>query len=120
MHELGHVLGAIHPNSTSKDNYFEVPRGTTGVMCKTSCVESSALPFGEEGDILTAEFFSSENKDRILSLDYDYKDADEPLDDLRDNDEGPFDSTLNEPRNIGTVSTAASTEPPDENVDTEP
>lgn len=49
-----------------------------------------------------------------------------PLDDLRDNDEGPSDdtptgpNTLNEPRNIGTVSTAASTEPPDENVDIEP
>jgi len=126
MHELGHVLGAIHPNSTSKDNYFEVPRGTTGVMCKTSCVSSSLLPFGDEGDILTAEFFSSENKDRILRLDYDYKDADDPLNDLRDNNEGPSDdtltgsNTLNEPRNIGTVSTAASTEPPDENVDIEP
>ncbi|MDZ7688608.1 MAG: lamin tail domain-containing protein [Halobacteriales archaeon] len=123
MHELGHVLGAIHPGSTSEDSEFAVPSGTTGVMCKTSCLGSSALPFGDEGDILTAEFFSSENKDRILYLDYDYKDADDPLDDLRDNDEGPFDSTLstlNEPRNIGTVSTAASTEPPDENVDIEP
>jgi hypothetical protein len=71
MHELGHVLGAIHPNDTSAVSRFEVSSGTTGVMCKTSCLGSSALPFGDEGDILTAEFFSPENKDRVLNLDYD-------------------------------------------------
>jgi hypothetical protein len=52
-----------------------------------------------------------------LNLDYDYKDADAPLNELRNNDEGPFRDTLNRPRNINTVSKAASIDPPDENVD---
>ncbi len=42
--ELGHVLGAIHPNDTSAVNRFEVPSGTNGVMCKTSCAVSNFLP----------------------------------------------------------------------------
>ncbi|MDZ7688613.1 MAG: hypothetical protein U5J64_07825 [Halobacteriales archaeon] len=115
MHELGHVLGAIHPNDTSAVSRFEVPSGTNGVMCKTSCLASSTLPFGDEGDILTAEFFSPENKDRILYLDYDYKDADkdDPYD--RENDD-PLGST-NEPRNLTSVATAASTPPKEKNVD---
>jgi hypothetical protein len=107
MHELGHVLGAIHPNDTSAVSRFEVSSGTTGVMCKTSCVTSSALPFGDEGDILTVESFSSENKDRILNLDYDYKDADEDDPYSRRNDDP--DGSVNEARNLTSVATAAST-----------
>ncbi len=62
---------------------------------------------GDEGDILTAEFYSSENKNRILNLDYDHKD-------LNEDDQDNID---NRDRNLSSVATAASTEPPPENID---
>jgi hypothetical protein len=97
MHELGHVLGAIHPG-TSDDNAISVPEGKSGVMCKDSCapgfvgregLEStinkivlSGTVFGPENVdlpdkrwIFNARFYSEPNKKRILELDDDYMDG---------------------------------------------
>jgi len=52
-------------------------------------------------------------RDRILNLDYDWIDAEDPDNKQDENPEG----SINEARNIAIVATAASTDPPDENVD---
>jgi hypothetical protein len=108
MHELGHVLGAIHPNDTiEEDEDFELPENEPGVMCKAA---TCALVSREW--ILNSKFYSEPNKDRILNLYYDQKDADNPLD--KNKDEDP-DGSINEARNLGTVAKAASTETPENN-----
>jgi hypothetical protein len=107
MHELGHVLGAIHPDDPDGDGTrFEVPSGTPGVMCKDSCAGFFVLEQYIEGKILVpgggpiqvelpgtsianSMNFVDENEFRILNLDYDYRD-----------DEG-------EARNLSSVATAA-------------
>lgn len=52
--------------------------------------------------------FSEENKERILRIDYTHRDG--PKDD-------DPDGSVNESRNLATVATAPSTDPPDENID---
>jgi hypothetical protein len=101
MHELGHVLGAIHPGDLDGDGTrFEVEPGEDGVMCKDTCTNlddtditvgvdvTSVFPSNK--NIFTADFYSEPNKNRILNIDRDHKD-----------DEG-------DARNLATVSTAAS------------
>ena len=128
MHELGHVLGAIHPKDDDGDGTrFEVPSGTEGVMCKTSCASINVgleayieqlilngrefeLVDEEDPDpewIINSMSYSRENEHRIINIDYDFKD-DEDI-------ENPLGST-NEARNLATVATAASTDPPPENT----
>jgi len=133
--ELGHVLGAIHPSDTDGDGTrFEVPSDAGGVMCKDECAEgldnellAEAIERSiREGTILDLEVrstetewirnsmsFSEENRKRILEIDYDHRDGD-PDDKF---DEPPLVDTVNERRNLKTVATAASTDPPDENID---
>jgi len=127
MHELGHVLGAIHPSNGDGDGTrFEVPSNTPGVMCKDDCagtfvleqfIESQIILFPGSGPIqeelpgttiANSMNFADENEFRILNLDYDYMDDEFAQD--------PPEST-NEARNIISVATAASTNPPDDNVD---
>jgi hypothetical protein len=125
MHELGHVLGAIHPKNTDGDGtQFEVPSGRPGVMCKDSCIGISIERYIERGllstsgtieipgtSIINSMNFVDENEFRILNLDYDYMDEGGP-------DEGPFDS-VNRQRNLASVATAASIDPPSDNIDTD-
>jgi hypothetical protein len=63
--------------------------------------------------ITISERYSEENKKRILDIGYDYKDATKPLNNKRG--ESP-DGSINEKRNLDSVATAASTNPPPENV----
>jgi hypothetical protein len=134
MHELGHVLGAIHPGDNDGDGTrFEVPSYAPGVMCKDDfCAGFFPLEQFIEGEILVpgggpiqvelsgthmvnSMRFSDDNEFRILNLNYDFKDGEEPL--VNKRDEPPLFGTVNEPRNISSVATAASTDPPPENVD---
>jgi hypothetical protein len=126
-HELGHVLGAIHPGSDSESNSFEVPYGTDGVMCKYSCAIDQATEIGlerlinelisrspaggervdiadevsEREYILNSERYSKENKKRILDIGYDYK----------DDGGSPEAGGENIARNLTSVSTAATSNP---------
>jgi hypothetical protein len=107
MHELGHVLGGIHPSKEvdTEDAEFTVPEGTEGVMCKDSCIDvgfifqpiTSMLGEQKGESILRARQYSGPSKNRILSLDYDHRDKE---------DGDPEDG--NEARNLTSVSTAAS------------
>jgi len=128
MHELGHVLGGIHPDSSAEKEEFEVPSGKPGVMCKDSRITSlssnnfflqpilAAINRDERVSILTAEYYSEPSKYRMLNIDYDFKDAEDPIDNKQDQEP---EGSINEARNIKGVATAASTDPPDENVDFE-
>jgi len=135
MHELGHILGGIHPGDTAEQSEFKVEGD--GVMCKDSCAKENIERIGLEAAIsrgllsgtifgpnevdlpeaqliLNAEFYSEDNKHRILNLDYDYMDAEDPID-IKEG-ENPADS-INRDRNLTSVATAASIHPPNENVD---
>jgi len=113
LHELGHVLGAIHPKQDADESEFEVPPDEPGVMCKESCKVEAGTRITAESYINTvigrgspvANFnpdvdlpmnFADENEFRILNLDYDYMDR------------GPEPPNgENTDRNVTSVATAA-------------
>jgi len=128
LHELGHVLGAIHPKQDADESEFEVPPDEPGVMCKESCkVEAGTRITAESyintvigrgspvanfnpdvdlptGTILDSYSFSEANRERILNLDYDHKDGDGEKSFEPPDGENPV-------RNLTTVATAATGEP---------
>jgi hypothetical protein len=121
MHELGHVLGAVHPNnqdSPSSSEEFGIEPRTGGAMCKDSCIDPLNDGFGvddlvdpPEESILTGEFYAEPNKNRILNLDYDYKDG---TPDTKEDE--PPQGSINRARNLTSVATATSTDPPSGNT----
>jgi len=128
LHELGHVLGAIHPKQDADESEFEVPPDEPGVMCKESCkVEagtritaesyintvigrgSPVANFNPDVDlptetILDSYSFSEANRERILNLNYDHRDGDGEKSFEPPDGENPV-------RNLTTVATAATGEP---------